>query len=77
MPMLGQLDAAEPRDFSEAIHHLQVAVSTGKARPFVRALQVGGLIYLDVPGARAEQVRVADEMRKSGEAMEDGRRAVF
>ena len=73
--MLGNWMLQNHGNFSEAIHHLQPAVSTGKARPFVRQLQVGGLIYLDQPGARAEQVRVADEMRKSGEAMEDGEKS--
>ena len=56
---------------SEAIQHLDNAVSTGKARPFVRELQLGGLLYLEKKGARAELVKVATDMRNSGESINE------
>src|SRR5208337_4051971 len=65
--MLGNWMLQNGENFSEAVHFLEVAASTGKERPFVRRLQLGGLINLDQPGARAELVKVANEMRISGE----------
>lgn len=62
-------------DFKEAVEHLHTAVRTGRARPLVRQFQVGGLVYLDQPGARAELMRVADEMRKGGEELDPGERS--
>jgi tetratricopeptide (TPR) repeat protein len=69
--MLGNLMLQNRGSLSQATHFLDIAVSTGKARPFVRTLEVGGLIYLDKPGARAEQVKVANDMRKSGEVLDE------
>lgn len=70
--MLGNWMLQNNGDFDEAIHHLDVAVSTGRARPFVRRLQIGGLIDLERRGARAAQVKAANDMRKSGEPLDDG-----
>jgi tetratricopeptide (TPR) repeat protein len=67
--MLGNWMLQNNGNFSEAIQHLNNAVATGKARPFVRRLQVGGLIYLDKKGGRAEQIRAANDIRKSGEPL--------
>jgi tetratricopeptide (TPR) repeat protein len=58
-------------DVAEAMHHFDVALATGKARPWVRTMQLGGLIYLDLKGARAAQVRVVNDMRKAGEPLDD------
>ena len=69
--MLGNWMLQNGGDFNEAIRHFDVALSTGKARPFVRMLKIGGLIHLDRPGARAELVRVANEMHKSGEPLDE------
>jgi tetratricopeptide (TPR) repeat protein len=70
--MLGNWMLQNGGNFTEAIHFLDIAVAGGKARPYVRELQLGGLIYLDQPGARAEQVKVANDMRNSGEAIDEG-----
>lgn len=76
--MLGNWMLQNREDFTEAIQHLNTAVSTGKARPFVRTLQLGGLIYLDEKGARAELVKAANDMRKSGEPLdEDNKRRIL
>lgn len=69
--MLGNWMLQNHGDFTEAIQHLNTAVSTGKVRPFVRRLQFGGLIYLDEKGARAELVKAANDMRKSGEPLDE------
>ena len=70
--MLGNWMLQNHGDFGEAVHHLDVAVSTGRARPFVRRLQIGGLIYLERRGSRAAQVKAANDMRKSGEPLDEG-----
>ncbi|HXR39275.1 MAG TPA: hypothetical protein VN776_09285 [Terracidiphilus sp.] len=76
--MLGKWMLQSGGSLTEAIHHLDLAVSTGKARPFVRRLQLGGLIYLDKKGARAELLKAANDMRKSGEPLdEDHRRRIL
>ncbi|HEX4006074.1 MAG TPA: hypothetical protein VHX60_07850 [Acidobacteriaceae bacterium] len=61
--------------FAEAVQHFNTAVSTGKARPFVRALQLGALVDLDEKGARAAVVKVANDMRKSGEPLDEDRKS--
>ncbi len=70
--MLGNWMLQNGGDFTQAIRYLHIAVSSGKARPYVRELQLGGLIYLDKPGARAELIKVAHDMRKSGESLDEG-----
>jgi tetratricopeptide (TPR) repeat protein len=69
--MLGNWMLQTGGSFVEAIQHLNTAVSTGKARPFVRSLQLGGLIYHDTPGARAELIKSANDMRKSSEPLDE------
>jgi tetratricopeptide (TPR) repeat protein len=67
--MMGNWMLQNNGSFPEAIQHLNAAVASGKARPFVRELQLGGLIYLDRKGARAELVKAANDMRKSDEPL--------
>jgi tetratricopeptide (TPR) repeat protein len=69
--MLGNWMLRNGGSFTEAIQHIDIAVSTGRVRPFVRKLQLGGLIYLDEKGARAELVKAANDMRKSGESLDE------
>jgi hypothetical protein len=61
-------------DLNEAIEHFHTAVRTGRARTFVRRLQVGGLLHVEISGARAEIMRVANEMRLGGEQLDLGLR---
>jgi tetratricopeptide (TPR) repeat protein len=68
--MLGNWMLQNNRDFTQAVQHLDAAVSTGKARPFVRKLQIGGLNHLDRPGARGALVKAANDMRKAGEPLD-------
>jgi tetratricopeptide (TPR) repeat protein len=70
--MLGNWMLQNHGNFQEAIGHFNTAVATGKARPLVREMQVGGLLHYEVPGARAELVKAVNDMRKNGEALDDG-----
>jgi tetratricopeptide (TPR) repeat protein len=70
--MLGNWMLQNRGNLSEATHYLDIAVSTGKERPFVRSMQLSGLIDLDKNGARAEVVKVANDMRNSGEDLDEG-----
>jgi tetratricopeptide (TPR) repeat protein len=70
--MLGNWMLHNDGDVAGSMHLLSVAVAAGKARPFVRELELGGLRYLDKKGARAAQVSVANDMRKGGEPLDEG-----
>jgi tetratricopeptide (TPR) repeat protein len=70
--MLGNWMLQNGGDFPAATHLLDVAVSTGKQRHFVRKMQVGGLLYNAHAGARAELVKIANAMRNSGEDLDEG-----
>jgi hypothetical protein len=69
--MLGNWLLETNGDFDEAMRHFDAATATGKERPLVRTYELGGLHYLDHKGARAAQVRVANEMRKGGEPLSE------
>lgn len=60
------------RGLDEAKKYFAKAVATGNARPFIRECQFAALTYNETPGARAELVRVANEMRKNNEPISDG-----
>ena len=68
--MLGNWMLHNGGSLPDAIQHLNLAVSTGRARPFIRKLQLGGLIYHDEPGARAELIKAANDMRKNHEPID-------
>jgi tetratricopeptide (TPR) repeat protein len=70
--MLGNWMLQNNGSFSEAIRHFETAVATGKARPLVRRMQVGGLLHDEVRGARAELVKAVNDMRKNGEDLDAG-----
>ena len=69
--MLGNWMAQNGGSVAEAAHFLDIAASTGKERPLVRRLQLGALIDLDKAGARAELVKIANDMRNSGENLDE------
>lgn len=73
--MLGNVMLRSGGSLSEAMQHFNVALSTGKVRPYVRNLEFGGLIYLDEKGARAAVVKTANDMRRAGEPIDEGRKA--
>ena len=54
---------------AEANKHFSSALATGRARPYVRDLQISALINVDRDDTNAELLRIANEMRKSGESL--------
>ena len=68
--MLGNWMTMNGGSLAEAIQHFNRAVATGKARSFVRTLQLGGLRNRDEPGARAALMKALNEMRKNGEPLD-------
>ena len=73
--MLGNWMLQNRGAFPEAIEHLNTAVASGRARPLVREMQIGGLLHNEVDGARAELVKTVNDMRKNGEALEEGQKS--
>ncbi|HLY41785.1 MAG TPA: hypothetical protein VKR52_11250 [Terracidiphilus sp.] len=70
--MLGNWLLQTGGNLNEAVQHFETAVKSGRALPLVRRLQLGGLLYLEAPGARAETMRVANDMRTKGEQLDPG-----
>ena len=76
--MLGNWMLLNGGDFDDARAHLDAAAATGKARPLVRQLQIGGFLSDDVRGARAGLIKTVNDMRKNGEALDsDSRRRIL
>ena len=59
----------------EALMHFRIAVEANKARPFVRRLQLGVLVYPRDPETRLALIQLANEMRKNGEPIDDRERS--
>jgi hypothetical protein len=65
----------KPDAVSEAMGHFHMAVETGEEREFVRQFELGGLMSSrEQPTAQQELVRLGNEMRKNGEAIESGQK---
>lgn len=73
--MLGNWLLQEGDRIAEAKQHFDLAVESGRDRPFVRRLQLGGMIYSDNVPTRIELTRVANDMRKNGEKIDDSDRS--
>ena len=69
--MLGNFLLQRQRSADEALKHFEAAVRTGREREFVRRMQLGAMIYHDAPVVRQALIRAVNEMRMSGEALED------
>ena len=75
--MLGNWMLQNEGDPGAAVEHFDTAVATGRARPFVRQMQIGGLLSCDDPGCRAALMKAASQMRTAGEPLDpDVRRRV-
>jgi hypothetical protein len=72
--ILGNLMLRTGGSSSEAIRHLRTAIETGKARPFVRSMQLTGLMYFPATGTIAELFKAVNDMRKSGEVLDKDQR---
>ena len=60
----------EGDDINAAETHFKAALATGRVHDYVRGLQLAALENHNSPEHDIEQLRVADEMRKAGEAMQ-------
>ncbi len=68
--MLGNWLALNGGSLADAVQHFNRAEAIGKARAFVRTLQLAGLSDRDEPGSRTALVRALNEMRKNGEPLD-------
>jgi hypothetical protein len=65
-------------DLQAAQSHFSAALSTGRVRQYVRELQLAGLINGDSAENHAEELRVANDMRKSGATLDaSSRQRIF
>jgi tetratricopeptide (TPR) repeat protein len=67
--MFGNWITLNGGSLSEAVQRFNAAVATGKARSFVRTLQLAGLRNRDETGAREALMKAVNEMRKNGEPL--------
>ena len=73
--MLGNWLLQTHGSVEEAMRHFDVAVKSGKERPLVRSMQLGGMIYDSDPGVRTELMRVVNQMRMNSETIADSEKA--
>ena len=65
----------KPDAVAEAMGYFHTAVETGEEREFVRQFELGGLMSSrEQPAAQQELVKLSNEMRKSGEPIDGGRK---
>jgi tetratricopeptide (TPR) repeat protein len=69
--MLGNWMMQRGGPTAEALQHFRTAIEQNRARPFVRQLQLGVMIYPRDPEVRVALIRAADEMRRNGEQIGD------
>lgn len=69
--MLGNWLLQNNGNLQEAFSHFDSAVQSGKERPWVRTMQLGGLIDKENPQARVELVKVVNAMRKNNESLDE------
>jgi hypothetical protein len=55
----------------EALMHFRIAVEGNRARPLVRQMQLGVLVYPRDLETRTALIRLANEMRRNGEPIDD------
>ena len=58
----------------DALKHFRTAVETNQARPLVRQMELGVLVYPEDTEARVALIRLANEMRRNDEPIEDHER---
>jgi tetratricopeptide (TPR) repeat protein len=77
--MLGNWLLQNGGNLDKAIGYFRTAASTGKARPLVRVMQIGGLLSSESRAAGVELIRAANDMRKNQEPLYevDKRRILF
>ena len=73
--MLGNVMMQTGGQTEEALRHLRIAGEQNRERPFVRALQLGAMIYPHDGETRLELIRVANDMRRNGESLNNRERS--
>jgi tetratricopeptide (TPR) repeat protein len=68
--MWGHYLMAKHGSIDDAKHHFAAALASGRERVFVRGLQFAAMMYYREPAGQIEAARVANDMRKSGEAID-------
>ena len=68
--MLGNWLLQTHGDTAEALRHFDAAEKTKQQRPLLRQMQLGGMIYNHDPGVPAAVMRVVNQMRINGEAID-------
>jgi tetratricopeptide (TPR) repeat protein len=68
--MSGSWILSQGGDVKSAESHFSAALAAGRVRPYVRTLQVGALTEGDSAEKDAAALRVANDMRKSGEMLD-------
>jgi tetratricopeptide (TPR) repeat protein len=68
--MLGNWLLQNGGELNEALVHFRTAVATGKQRPLVRTMQIGGLLSVESRPASAELYRAANDMRRNNEPLD-------
>jgi len=61
----------------EAMRCFSAALSKGRERPLVRAMELGGMLYNDAGGVPVQAAKALNDMRKNDEPLEDGYRSRF
>lgn len=69
--MLGNWLLQTHGSLDEAVRHFDVALKNGQHKPWVRNMQLGGMIHNEDPGVRRELIRVANQMRINSESMDE------
>ena len=72
--MLGNVMMQTGGQTEEALRHFRIAGEQNKERPLVRQLELGVLIYPHEGETRLELIRVANDMRRNGEPLDDRER---
>lgn len=72
--MLGNWLLQRRGDVKEALGHFDAALRSGKQRPLIRTMQLGGMLHNDAPGVRPALIRALDQMRREREPLDDSYR---
>jgi tetratricopeptide (TPR) repeat protein len=72
--MWGHHIMAKHGPIDDANEHFAAALASGRERAFVRTLQFAAMLYYHEPAGQIEAARAANDMRKSGEAIDPGLR---
>jgi len=75
--MLGNWLLQTNGKLDEAMKCFSAALSSGLVRPWVRSLELGGMLYNDADGAPVQAAKALNDMRKNGEPLEDRYRSRF